>query len=245
MTYLNPPVRETSAAFFDVDETLIKVKSMFSFLEFYLRKRGEPEATYGRLAAELRHSAGLGVPRKDINRHYYRFYAGHSAQQLARAGREWFTAEREKGSLFIPETGTRLQRHLQQGEFVVLLSGSFFACLEPVVEHLGAHWAIGTRPVIRRGRLTGEVLTPMIGSAKGRAARATAAVRGFDLAQCSAYGDHASDLDLLASVGRPVVVGDDPVLADHAVRAGWQRIVPGHALAPAMAPAPAEGIAVR
>jgi HAD superfamily hydrolase (TIGR01490 family) len=236
MRYLNPPLRETSAAFFDVDETLINVKSMFSFLEFYLRKLGEPEATYGRLSAELRHSAGLGVPRKDINRHYYRFYAGHSAQQLARAGREWFTAEQEKGSLFIPETRTRLQRHLQQGEFVVLLSGSFFACLEPVTEHLGAHWAIGTRPVIRRGRLTGEVLTPMIGSAKGRAARATAAVRGVDLAQCSAYGDHSSDLDLLASVGRPVVVGDDAVLADHAARAGWQRIFPGRGPAPAMAP---------
>lgn len=105
MRYLNLPVRETSAAFFDVDETLINVKSMFSFLEFYLRKRGEPEATYGRLSAELRHSAGLGVPRKDINRHYYRFYAGHSAQQLARAGREWFTAEQEKGVCSSPKRG--------------------------------------------------------------------------------------------------------------------------------------------
>ncbi|MCZ0978178.1 hypothetical protein O1L60_00090 [Streptomyces diastatochromogenes] len=30
------------AAFSDVDETLIRVKSMFRFLEFYLRLRGEP-----------------------------------------------------------------------------------------------------------------------------------------------------------------------------------------------------------
>lgn len=80
----------------------------------------------------------------------------------------------------------------------------------------------------------------MIGSVKGRAARATAAVRGFDLAECSAYGDHSSDLELLASVGRPVVVGEDPVLADHAARAGWQRIVPGRT--PALTLVPAESI---
>jgi phosphoserine phosphatase len=46
-----------SAAFFDVDETLTTVKSMFSFLEFYLRRSGEPDGTYRRLAGELHAAA--------------------------------------------------------------------------------------------------------------------------------------------------------------------------------------------
>jgi HAD superfamily hydrolase (TIGR01490 family) len=212
------------AAFFDVDETLIGVKSMFGFLEFHLREQGEPPATYDRLAAELHEMAAAGRPREDVNRRYYTFYAGQSAQRLRRSGRDWFAEELAGGRLFLPGPTARLTGHLDGGDLVMLLSGSFFACLEPIAEHLGAQWALGTRPLIRHGLLTGDVLIPMIGATKGRAARAAMAVRDLDPARCTAYGDHSSDLDLLRSVGRPVVVGSDPVLNGYAARDGWERI---------------------
>jgi len=212
------------AAFFDVDETLIGLKSMFDFLEFYLEQQGEPPSTYHRLTAELHRMAASGSPRQEVNRHYYRFYAGHSAQRLARSGRDWFDRRLAAGGLFTAEPTARLKWHLRGGDCVMLLSGSFAACLDPIAEHLGAHWALGTRPRIRRGDLTGEVLTPIIGPAKGRAARVTMALRGLDPAVCAAYGDHSSDLDLLRSVGQPVVVGGDPVLTEYAARVGWERI---------------------
>ncbi|WP_405577980.1 HAD family hydrolase [Streptomyces sp. NBC_01190] len=212
------------AAFFDVDETLIGIKSMFDFLEFYLERRGEPPATYRRLAAELHAMAAAGRPRREVNRQYYRFYAGHSASGLARLGREWFGRRLAAGGLFTAEPAARLAAHVRGGDFVMLLSGSFSACLDPIADHLGAHAALGTRPLIRGGDLTGEVLTPMIGPVKGRAARAAMAVGGLDPAVCAAYGDHSSDLDLLRSVARPVVVGDDPVLAEYVNRDGWERI---------------------
>ncbi|HEY5834843.1 HAD family hydrolase [Streptomyces sp.] len=228
------------AAFFDVDETLITVKSMFHFLEFYLDEQGEPPSTYHRLTAELHRMAAAGTPRQHVNRHYYGFFAGHSEQRLARAGRDWFDRQLASGGLFVPEPVARLAGHVRAGDFVMLLSGSFFACLDPIAEHLGAHWAMGTRPRVRRGVLTGEVLAPMIGAAKGRAARATMAVRGLDPAWCSAYGDHSSDLDLLLSVGRPVVVGSDTVLTGYAARDGWERIASDR-LAPAV-PAPRQAV---
>jgi HAD superfamily hydrolase (TIGR01490 family) len=117
-----------------------------------------------------------------------------------------------------------LQDHGAAGETILLVSGSFFACLDPIAEATGADRAYGTRPVIRRGRLTGEVLAPLIGPAKGRVAHAAAALRGADLAASTAYGDHISDLDLLSAVGHPVVVGDDPGLTAHARREGWRRL---------------------
>lgn len=212
------------AAFFDVDETLITVKSMFHFLEFYLGEQGEPPATYRRLTAELHQMAASGRPRQEVNRRYYGFFAGQGEQRLARSGREWFDRQLAAGGLFLPEPTARLAGHLRAGDFVMLLSGSFFACLDPIAEHLGAHWALGTRPLVRRGMLTGEVLVPMIGATKGRAAHATMAVRDLDPAGCAAYGDHSSDLDLLRSVGRPVVVGSDTVLTGYAERDGWERI---------------------
>ncbi|MER5537741.1 HAD family hydrolase [Streptomyces mirabilis] len=212
------------AAFFDVDETLIGLKSMFDFLEFYLEQQGEPASTYRRLTAELNRMAASGSPRQEVNRHYYRFYTGHSAQRLARLGLDWFDRRLTAGGLFITEPTARLAGHLRRGDLVMLLSGSFAACLDPIADHLGAHWALGTRPRIRRGDLTGEVLTPIIGPTKGRAARVTMALGGLDPAVCAAYGDHSSDLDLLRSVGQPVVVGGDPVLTEYAARMRWERI---------------------
>lgn len=212
-----------SVVFSDVDETVIRIKSMFRFLEFYLARRGEPAGTYDRLLGEIRRGADSGVPRHEINRRYYRFYAGEEADRLAAVGKDWFAHESEQG-LFVPETRRALDAHVAAGEPVVLVSGSFFACLDPIAEEVGADWAIGTRPVIRRGRLTGEVLVPMIGTVKGRAVRVSAAVRGVDLAECTGYGDHISDLDLLEAVGHPVVVGADPALNAHAEQAGWRRL---------------------
>jgi HAD superfamily hydrolase (TIGR01490 family) len=215
--------------FSDVDETLIKVKSMFRFLAFYLGTRGEPPETYDRLTGELRRAADAGTPRHEINRRYYRLFAGEDAARLAAAGREWFAYETygahlTTGGLFHAPVRRALAEHTAAGHPVLLVSGSFFACLDPIAEETGAARAYGTRPVIRRGALTGDVLVPLIGAAKGRVAYAAAALGGVDLATCTAYGDHISDLDLLAAVGHPVVVGDDPALTAHADRAGWQRL---------------------
>ncbi|MFD0530712.1 hypothetical protein ACFQ1I_35075 [Kitasatospora arboriphila] len=45
------------------------------------------------------------------------------------------------------------------------------------------------------------MVVPVIGAVKGRVASAVAGVRGVDLARCAAYGDHSSDIPLLAAVG--------------------------------------------
>jgi HAD superfamily hydrolase (TIGR01490 family) len=212
-----------SCAFFDVDETLVKFKSMFRFLRYYLASRGETSSTYERLAGELHSAAARGEPREEINRRYYRCYAGEDVARLAAAGIGWFESERAGGA-FIRETLAELRRRQTAGEPVILLSGSFFACLDPVAAEVGVTWSIGTRPVIRRGVLTGEVVVPMIGAHKARAAHAVAAIAGLSLPDCSAYADHVSDLRLLQSVGHPYVVGDDQVLSAHARRGGWQRL---------------------
>jgi HAD superfamily hydrolase (TIGR01490 family) len=216
-----------TAVFSDVDETLIRVKSMFRFLEFYLRTRGEPPATYERLTGELRAAALRGAPRAEINREYYRLYRGERAQRLAEAGRRWFTTEWQElpDGLYVPEVEEALGVHQKSGQALVLVSGSFFACLDPIAEDVRADQVLGTRPVVRRGELTGEVLAPMIGATKGRAVRIAATVRGFDLAGSSAYGDHISDVPMLEAVGRPVAVGDDEELTAHALRSGWGRLL--------------------
>jgi HAD superfamily hydrolase (TIGR01490 family) len=211
------------AAFFDVDETLIAIKSMFRFLEFYLARRGEGPETYLRLRDELGAMAAAGRPREEVNRAYYRCYAGESAAELARAGADWIAEELRRPGLLL-DAATEHAGFRAMGTPTVLLSGSFFACLDPVATLLGASEAYGTPVIIRRGVLTGAVEHPMIGEAKARKVREIGAQRGYRLPRCLAYGDHPSDLPMLTSVGDAVVVGEHPVMLAAADEHDWRRL---------------------
>ncbi|MFE6228164.1 HAD family hydrolase [Streptomyces sp. NPDC057854] len=212
------------AAFFDVDETLISVKSMFRFLDFYLEARGEGPDTYRRLAGELHRMAELGAARENVNRAYYRLYVGEPERRLARLGAQWFARESRAQDFWLPESVAEHDLLRKRGTRTVLVSGSFFACLDPIAEALGATDALGAPVTVRGGLLTGEVGTPMIGQGKAHAARDWLARHGLSPARCAAYGDHTSDLPLLEAVGTPVVVGDEPQMARLAERRGWRRL---------------------
>jgi HAD superfamily hydrolase (TIGR01490 family) len=211
------------AAFFDVDETLITIKSMFRFLEYYLAAPGQ-EGAYARAEQELRELAAAGVPREVTNRRYYSHFAGADARLVAARGESWFAGELRRGGLFHPPALAALRGHQGAGDLVFLVSGSFPGCLDPVARHVGADGLLCSMPVIDGGRYTGEVSQVMIGAAKGAAASQAMAGRGLLARNCAAYADHASDLSLLEAVGRPVVVGADPVLLRHARAGHWGRL---------------------
>jgi HAD superfamily hydrolase (TIGR01490 family) len=212
------------AAFFDVDETLIAAKSLFRLLELHFEALGRPTTAYEQAGAELKALAVSGASRDDVQRAYFRLFAGRDVEELAELGARWFEGELARGSLFHPPVLRAFRRHAVCGDLTILVSGSFGACLDPIARYLGADGLLCSRPGVRDGRYTGIIATPMLGSAKAAAVLAEAAVRGIDLAASYAYGDHASDLPVLALVGNPVVVGDDPVLAIHALQRGWARL---------------------
>ncbi|MEV6952459.1 HAD-IB family hydrolase [Streptomyces sp. NPDC051183] len=240
---MNDQARRT--AFFDVDETLITVKSMFRFLRFHLRAQGAPDFAYEEAAANLRRRAAEGIPREVTNREYYGLYAGCSVEEVAREGRAWFAQELAAGGLFHPPVLDALREHRRAGDRTVLVSGSFPACLDPVAAHIGADVVLCSRPEIKDGRYTGELTVAVIGDAKAVAAEADMRATGADPAHCHAYGDHASDLPLLTAVGHPHVIGDDPVLAERGADSGWHRMkgIAGHPPATATA-RPTTGVAV-
>ncbi|MEU3337227.1 HAD-IB family hydrolase [Streptomyces sp. NPDC006668] len=211
-------------AFFDVDETLITVKSMFRFLRFHYRERGLPPSVYEEAAGTLRRRSAAGVSRLVTNREYYRLYAGRPREELFAHGRAWFDAELAGGSLLHPPVVSALRRHRARGALIVLVSGSFRPCLEPVAELLGADEILCSEPEYADGVCTGLVEHPVIGVEKGRLARTLMRRRAVSPSRAAAYADHASDLDLLRSVGRPVAVGDDMVLGAHVAAVGGETL---------------------
>jgi HAD superfamily hydrolase (TIGR01490 family) len=159
--------------------------------------------------------------REALNRRYYRRYAGVPLAELEAAGRSWYEEYRRGGTAFVLPALAAVAEHRAAGRAVVLVSGSMRPLLAALAEELGAALVCTELLVDADGVLTGEVLRPMIGQAKAEAAVRLMREHGADPADCFAYGDHESDLALLRAVGRPVVVGDSPLLNEEAERSGW------------------------
>lgn len=218
--------RPVDVALFDVDETLITVKSMFRFLEYDFRARGLPPRAYQQAAGTLRDRSAAGVSRLQTNREFYQLFAGRPVAETLAHGRAWFDRELAGGTLLHQPVVTALRRHQREGALVVLVSGSFRPCLEPVARLLGVEELLCSEPEIVGGYYTGHLERPVIGEEKSRLAEELMLRHGASPERATAYADHASDLPLLRSVGRPVVVGDDTVLGAHIARTGG-RTLPG------------------
>ncbi|MFI9012124.1 HAD family hydrolase [Actinosynnema sp. NPDC053489] len=220
------------AAFFDVDGTLTTRPTLFAFLVEHLVAHGRSPADAGAEVERLRGMSRAGVARQDVLRACTRHFAGTREGAASAAAARWYGAEVAAGGFYREEVVAALRRHRAAGDLVVLVSGSFPACLDPVAAEVGADVLLCSRPRVRDGRYTGELPTPLIGASKVEAVRALVTGHDLDLSRCAAYGDHVSDIPLLAAVGRPVVVGDDPGLTAHARRHGWSTSTPVPASTP-------------
>ena len=205
------------AAFFDVDETLLNAGSLFEFLRFWLTRQGDDGCAYDRVTTEVRGLAELGTDRAVVDRVLFRPWAGASADELSAAGEDWYRSVRTRPAGFVRSGPASLSRHRAAGRTVVLVSGSFAACLAPPARDLGADPVICTSPVVGAdGLLTGEVVVPMIGDARRRAVEDVIAARGLDPAAGHAYGDHVSDPGMLGAAGHAYAVSSHAPLPAHA-----------------------------
>lgn len=210
-------------AFFDVDGTLISLKSMFSFQEYWYATKGNPRER-GLFEADMARMVRMGATREAINRRYYTHFAGRSVIEVGRVAAEWFEhVERSVANdLYHPLVVERLQRHQSDGIRPVLVSGSFPQALAPLAERLGVDHILATVMEVRDGHYTGRILRQTIGDGKVQAIGAFLDRQADMAADCHAYGDDISDLPMLDVVGHPSAVRGDDRLEDHARRTGWE-----------------------
>lgn len=212
-------------AFFDVDGTLLRVKSMFDFQAHrfgrspYLAQK----LRYRAICVRFDLYALAGRTRSYINRRYYEIFRGEPVADVQQAAEEWFFERTaELGSMFIAPAIDVLQTHRRAGAGIVLVSGSFEALLLPIARSLGGADILATRLETIDGIYTGNILAPqMIGAGKSDAVRAYLRDRGARASDCFAYGDHWSDLAMLRTVGKPGVVAGDARLETYARGNGW------------------------
>ena len=125
-----------------------------------------------------------------------------------------------------PEAARLLEQHRHAGRATYIVSASPVELVEPLAKALGMTAGIGTRSAIVDGVYTGELAGPFCyGPGKVEAISELARWEGLDLGQCWAYSDSASDLPMLEAVGHPVAVNPDSKLERFAGQRGWPVVV--------------------
>jgi HAD superfamily hydrolase (TIGR01490 family) len=215
-------------AFFDVDDTLVTVKTMFSFQDFYFQHIGLLPSVIGRLRAtrfrtRLRRLRRDRVPREELNRWYYLTFRGRRPERVEAAAAQWYA---QADVAYVPQALTALREQQAAGVEVVFVSGSMVEIVRPIADALGVRHILATRVVVVDGRYTGEIVPPQtIGAGKAQAVRSFLAAQGGDPRACWAYGDDVSDAAMLAEVGHPVVVSREPTMVSLARGRGWRLLL--------------------
>jgi HAD superfamily hydrolase (TIGR01490 family) len=218
------PPDPTAAAFFDVDNTLMRGASIYHFARgLAARKMFGPKdlarLTWRQLAFRLR--GAENADHIDSAREAaLAFVAGHRVDDIVGLGEEIYDdtmADR------IWEGGRELTRqHLQAGQRVWLVTATPVELANILARRLGLTGALGTVSETADGVYTGRLVGGLLhGQAKAAAIQALADREGLDLARCSAYSDSANDLPMLELVGHPSVVNPDGELLRLARSRDW------------------------
>ena len=212
------------AAFFDLDKTVIARASMVAFgRPLYdhglISRRTVVRALYGQLVY-----LHLGASEQKLDRireSVLTLTRGWDRDQIREIVRE--TLEDVVEPIIFAEAVEAIEEHRLAGRRIYLVSASPEEIVNPLAVHLGVDGAIASRPrVDADGRYTGEMEFYAYGPFKADAMRELAEKEDIDLSESWAFTDSYTDVPMLETVGHPVAVNPDRVLAKLARERDWE-----------------------
>ncbi|MGN6331950.1 MAG: HAD family hydrolase [Motilibacteraceae bacterium] len=220
------PVPLRSAAFFDLDKTIIAKSSTLAFSRpFYhgglINRRAVLKSAYAQFVYLV---GGADHDQMERMREYLSaLCTGWPVQQVQDIVAE--TLHELIDPLIYEEAAALIEQHHAAGRDVVIVSSSGAEVVEPIGELLGADRVVATRMVAQDGLYTGEIAFYAYGEHKASAVRELAEQEGYDLSRCYAYSDSVTDLPMLEEVGHPHAVNPDRALRKEALAREWPVLV--------------------
>jgi HAD superfamily hydrolase (TIGR01490 family) len=214
------PVR--TAAFFDLDKTVIAKSSTLAFSKPFfdqglINRRAVLKSSYAQFLFLM---SGADHDQMDRMRNYItNMCAGWDVEQVKSIVNE--TLHDIVDPLVFAEATNLIADHKLCGRDVVVVSASGQEIVAPIAKALGATHAMATRMVVEDGKYTGEVAYYCYGEGKVEAIHELAAREGYALEHCYAYSDSITDLPMLEAVGHPTVVNPDRGLRKEATARSW------------------------
>lgn len=212
-----------SAAFFDVDGTLVDRTIVDYYIYFRKRLMSPVQAVFWHPLYLLKCVAYLlldAVDRNRFNRVFYADYRGLPAEKTKSFAADCFRDVIR--SRVFPGAREAVAEHVRGERQIVLVTGSLDFIMRPVAEDFRSAELIAASLVESNGLFTGRLTGPPIGhEEKARRILEFAANRGIDLDTSYAYGDSVADLPMLETVGFPNAVNPDGRLRKIAEARGW------------------------
>ena len=216
--------RKKTAAFFDVDGTIVST----TIVHYYVQFRSHLLPSFFRpfwlawFALKVVYYFFLDkVSRTRFNLVFYRNYRGLNVEDVKQlAGEQFETYVRSK---LFPAAVDCIREHQNQGDLIVLVTGSLDFIIQPLADYLQADAVLTVQLEEAHGKFTGELTTPPLSEAeKVRAIQTVVERYNVDLAASYAYGDSRADLPMLECVGNPIVVNPSKGLRQVAIESGWE-----------------------
>lgn len=216
------PAGPRTAAFFDLDKTIIAKSSALAFSRpFYqgglINRRAVLRSAYAQFVFL---AGGADHDQMEKMRQYLSSLTrGWNVQQVREIVAE--TLHNLIDPIIYDEAASLIEQHHAAGRDVVIVSSSGSEVVEPIGALLGADHVIATRLKVEDGCYTGEIEYYAYAENKASAIRELAASEGYDLAASYAYSDSSTDLPLLEAVGHPSAVNPDRALRKEAHARDW------------------------
>ena len=208
-------------AIFDLDETLIHgdCATLWSEQmgrlgwvdpESFMKRNNELMDAYSR--GELAMEAYMAFSLEPM--------IGRTPEEVAHLVGPW-VEEHIEPIIFSDATRT-IAAHRQAGDRILVISASGTHLVKPIAERLGIDEVLGIELEVQHGLYTGNT----VGTLTYREGKITRLLEWLDaeeenLEGASFYSDSRNDLPLLLKVDHPHAVNPDPVLREHAEKAGW------------------------
>jgi HAD superfamily hydrolase (TIGR01490 family) len=211
-----------SAAFFDLDKTILAKSSSFAFAWPFYRNGliGRTDVVRSAYAQFVYMASGADHDQMERMRAYMaELVTGWEVQTVQDIVAQ--TLDQIVDPIVYQEALDLIAMHKEAGRDVIIISTSGTDVVEPIGARLGADLTIGTQVAVEDGRYTGEILFYAYGEGKAEAMLALAAENGYDLESSFAYTDSQTDLPMLELVGNPVAVNPDAHLRRIASDRDW------------------------
>lgn len=219
------PARPT-AAFFDLDKTIIAKSSALAFSRPFqagglISRRAMLRSAYAQFVYLV---GGADHDQMEKLRGFMsQLCAGWDVATVKEIVAD--TLHNIVDPLVYDEAVSLIEEHHLAGRDVIIVSTSGSEVVEPIGEMLGADRVVATRLAIEDGRYTGEIDYYAYAENKAAAIRELAESEGYDLDRCYAYSDSVTDVFMLEAVGHPHAVNPDKELRRIAAGRGWPILV--------------------
>ncbi len=225
-SYDDPMALRPTAAFFDLDKTIIAKSSTLAFSKSFqagglISRRAMLRSAYAQFVYLV---GGADHDQMEKMRQFMsQLCAGWDVATVREIVAD--TLHNIVDPLVYDEAVSLIEEHRLAGRDIVIVSTSGAEVVGPIGEMLGADRVIATRMEIEDGKYTGGIEYYAYAEEKAAAIRELADTFGYDLASCYAYSDSVTDVHMLEVVGHPHAVNPDRELRRIAASRGWPVLV--------------------